>query len=101
MQNFNTNNIPPTEYRTLDEIRLRKAQLLTEIQKDSNKMQGLWDNLFHQPPKSQLTPTSRFAGMMKTGAGVLDGLILGWKLYRKFSANGKKSSKKKKKFSFF
>lgn len=90
----------PTVYRSLDEIRLRKAQLLKEINKDSSKMEGIWNTLFHQPKKSQLTPTSRFSSMMKTGAGVLDGLILGWKLYRKFGANGKKSSKKKK-FSFF
>lgn len=90
----------PTVYRSLDEIRLRKAQLLKEINKDSSKMEGIWNTLFHQPKKSQLTPTSRFSSMLKTGAGVLDGLILGWKLYRKFGANGKKSSKKKK-FSFF
>lgn len=90
----------PTVYRSLDEIRLRKAQLLKEINKDSSKMEGIWNTLFHQPKKSQLTPTSRFSSMMKTGAGVLDGLILGWKLYRKFGGGSKKNSKKKK-FSFF
>ena len=37
--------------------------------------------------------------MMKTGAGVLDGLILGWKLYRKFGGGSKKKTKKK--FSWF
>ncbi|GAB6981800.1 hypothetical protein [Prevotella dentasini] len=70
-------------YHTLSEIRLRKAQLLNDITKDSNKMTALWNGVFHKP-KENATPTQRFSGMMSTGAGVLDGLILGWKLYRKF-----------------
>lgn len=98
MSHFNTHNNNSPVYHSLDEIRLRKAQLLTEITKDNHKMQGMWNNLFHQP-KNQVTPTSRFSGFMKTGAGVLDGLILGWKLYRKFG--GSKKSTKKKRFGLF
>ena len=32
---------------------------------------------------------------MSTGAGVMDGIILGWKLYRKFYSGKKTKSKKK------
>lgn len=78
----------PPDYRTLDEIRLRKAQLLTEITKDNARIKGLWDNLFHKPARKP-TPSKRFSGLMTTGAGIVDGLLLGWKLYRKF--NGKRS----------
>ena len=69
-------------YHTLDEIRLRKAQLTTDIVKDSNRLATLWNDLFHKP-KEKATPTQRLSGLISTGAGVLDGLILGWKLYRK------------------
>jgi len=75
-------------YRTLDEIRLRKAHLQTEIAKENAKIKGLWNNLFHKPVKKR-TPSKRFSGLMNTSVGIVDGLLLGWKLYRKF--NGKKS----------
>jgi hypothetical protein len=88
-----SNDITSPVYKNLDEIRLRKAQLLTEITKDSNKMKDMWTGLFHKP-KDNVTPTSRFSGFMKTGAGVVDGLILGWKLYRKFGGGSKKSKNK-------
>ena len=80
-------------YKTLDDIRLRKAQLLTEITKDGSKIEGMWNSLFHAP-KQSVRPTSRVATVMKTGAGVFDAALLGWKLYRKFG--GKKSAKRKK-----
>lgn len=38
-------------YRTLDEIRLRKSQLLVDITKDGNKVEKLWNNLFHKSPR--------------------------------------------------
>ncbi|MCR5078014.1 MAG: hypothetical protein K6A82_08275 [Prevotella sp.] len=73
-------------YRSLNEIRLRKAQLRTDILKDNNKLTGLWNELMHKP-KDNTTPTQRFSGALSTGAGILDGLILGWKLYRKFGGS--------------
>lgn len=73
-------------YRNLDEIRLRKAQLLTDIAKDNNQMRKQWNQLFHKSGKTngKKRPARRFAGIMTTGASVVDGLLLGWKLYRKF-----------------
>ncbi len=70
-------------YRTLEEIRLRKAQLLTDIAKDNYHIGKLWNGLFHKKNRSKQSPSRRFTGILNTGAGVLDGLILGWKLYRK------------------
>ena len=70
-----------TNYRSLSDIRLRKAQLRTDLTKDSNKIAGLWNELMHKP-KDKNTPTQRFSGAFNVGAGVLDGLILTWKLYR-------------------
>ena len=72
-----------TNYRSLNDIRLRKAQLRTDLTKDSNKIAGLWNELMHKP-KDKNTPTQRFSGAFNVGANVLDGLILTWKLYRMF-----------------
>ena len=90
------------EYKSIEDIRLRKAQLLTDIVKDSNKIEGLWNELMHKP-KDKSSPSKFFTGVITSGAGVLDGAILAWKLYRKFGGKkpngmlGKKNSLFKKK----
>ena len=89
-----------SDYHTLNDIRLRKAQLRTDITKDGNRIAGLWDERVHKP-KDRNTPTQRFSGAISTGAGILDGLILGWKLYRKFSGRQPGNILGKRKFSLF
>ncbi len=73
-------------YTTIEEIQLRKAMLLAEIQKDSNKLGNEWKSLFQKPDalNRKATPSKRFNSLLSTGAGMLDAAILGWKLYRKF-----------------
>lgn len=73
-------------YNTLEEIRLRKAMLLTDIQKDSAKIDKQWHSLFVKPValKSDATPSKRIGSLMNTGAGLFDAFLLGWKLYKKF-----------------
>lgn len=73
-------------YGSLEEIRLRKELLMSEIQKDEMKIKSDWNRLFHSQDKSPM-PSKRFSGLMATGTGILDGVILGWKLYRKFKGN--------------
>ena len=81
------------EYRSIKDLRLRKAEILAEITKNSNKMQVMWDSLIHPVPASNVTPTQKFSGFISKGANFMDALILGWKLYNKFSG--------KKKIGFF
>ena len=81
-------------YRTLDDIQRRKDELLNGISADGTTMQTLWDSTFHRRKASLTTPTSRFSGVLKTGIGVLDGVILGWKIYRKFKGGSKKKAKR-------
>lgn len=73
-------------YTTIEEIQLRKAMLLADIQKDSNKLGNEWKSLFQKPDalNRKATPSKRFSSLLNTGAGMLDAAILGWKLYRKF-----------------
>ena len=81
-------------YKSLEEIRTRKDLLKKQIRKDDQEIRTLWGNLFHKPePLGVMTPSKRITGLMSTGAGVLDGIILGWKLYRKFKS-GKRSKRR-------
>lgn len=78
--------------KTLAHIRARKEELRNGIQKDKTEIQKQWDTLFHQPEETLLpSPTQKVMKMMNTSAGIFDGLLLGWKLYRKY---GKKVRKR-------
>lgn len=72
-------------YTTLEEITKRKQKLQGEIRSQEKTMRGLWNGLFHQQASQAIpTPSRRLTNLLTTGAGILDGALLGWKLYRKF-----------------
>lgn len=70
-------------YTTLRAIRQRKDELARDINNDGKEMGRLWKSLFAKPAPVQRKGFS-LQGLMGTGAGILDGAILAWKLYRKF-----------------
>lgn len=80
------NNNTPTSYKTIEEIEIRKAMLLADIQKDDAKLRTQWHSLFQRPAafSKATTPSKRINSLISTSAGILDAFILGWKLYRKF-----------------
>lgn len=72
-------------YNTLEEIRLRKNSLKSDIAANEKNIVKIWRSMFnYDKPKSYQSPSRRLAGIISTGAGLLDGVLLGWKLYRKF-----------------
>lgn len=75
-----------SSYQSIEEIRLRKAALEKEIEADSAKIDEKWHSLFKKPEalSKSATPSQRISGIISSGAGVLDGILLVWKLYRKF-----------------
>lgn len=75
-----------SSYQSIEEIRLRKAALQKEIEADSAKIDEKWHSLFKKPAalSKSATPSQRISGIISSGAGVLDGILLVWKLYRKF-----------------
>lgn len=75
-----------SSYQSIEEIRLRKAALQKEIEADSAKIDEKWHSLFKKPEalSKSATPSQRISGIINSGAGVLDGILLVWKLYRKF-----------------
>lgn len=72
-------------YSTLEEIRLRKAQLMADIRKDENHIGKLWGRLVHPKKQGRQTNSLRLSSIVSAGAGVFDAALLGWKLYRRFS----------------
>ena len=102
MPNNNMVDAQPT-YRSLSEIRLRKAQLITEITKDNNKMRKMWGKLFNKS-QQPTTPSRRITSIMSRSASMFDAAILGWKLYQrgwKLYQRFGGSKKKGKKFKLF
>jgi hypothetical protein len=81
-----------TTYRSLEAIQARKDYLLKDIRNDDQKIRSLWGNLFHKPDMlvSTKTPSKRINSLMTTSAGIFDGIILAWKLYKKFGKKKKK-----------
>ena len=75
------------DYQTLTELRQRNAQLLSDIAQDDKRIKALWSQLFYRP-KAEGSPSQRLTSLLSTGGGILDGLILGWKLYRRFGKKG-------------
>ncbi|MCR4853908.1 MAG: hypothetical protein K5893_10000 [Prevotella sp.] len=72
-------------YNTLRSIADRKAQLLKEIRKDSDQITKLRRQLFEKPTAlTSKRKGARMQGLMTTGAGLFDAVVLVWKLYRKF-----------------
>lgn len=85
---FDSTTTQPSPYKSLEEIRMRKEALRSAIRTDDQQIKTLWADLFHKPDTLMAaTPSKRISGLMSTGAGLLDGLILGWKLYKKFKGN--------------
>lgn len=72
-------------YGSIEQIRQRKLKVREEIQSQEKTMRSLWDSIFHSKSDGLVsTPSKRITSLISTGAGILDGAILGFKLYRKF-----------------
>lgn len=81
---MNNTNIAPQEVKSLSDIVAMKDAIRSEIHNDEDKITSLWDNLVHVDNVNPQSPTQRIFNMMNVGTGLVDGLLLGWKLYRKY-----------------
>ena len=75
----------PLKYQSLLAIRARKAQLSKDIQHSEQEIKATWNSIFH-PKKlpTPKTPTQRLVALASSSVGLIDGALLGWKLYKKF-----------------
>lgn len=87
------------QFRSLNDIRLYKEELKKRIKRDEDHIAEKWDYLFHREEDAPQNKAQKFAKMLSLGSGVFDGMMLGWKLYRKYQEGALlfgKSSKKRR-----
>ena len=71
---------------SLEDIRLQKEMLQTDLHQNEQQIALLWKGLLKPAEAFQKTASTskRLIGLFNVGANILDGAILGWKLYKKF-----------------
>ncbi|MGP1591030.1 MAG: hypothetical protein ACTTHI_04465 [Prevotella sp.] len=72
------------QYNSLNDLEVYKDTLQKQLEADEKEMKRLWNGLFKPEKSGPKTPTQRIQSAISLGTGIVDGLILGWKLYRKF-----------------
>lgn len=81
----NTSNNTSVQYKSFSEIRARKDQILKNIRKDNEGIRHLWSSMFNElATLASKLPSKCMPGLTNTGTGILDGVLLVWKSYRKF-----------------
>lgn len=84
---------PIREYRSLEEIRQRKDQLLDELQKDNKQFSTLWDQVFLK--RENNTKADYISGLVSNGIVAIDTFLLIRKLMKSYSfLFGKKKKKR-------
>ena len=84
---------PVREYRSLEEIRQRKDELLNELQKDNTQFSTLWDQVFLK--RENNTKSDYIAGLISNGIVAFDTFMLIRKLMKSYGfLYGKKKKKK-------
>lgn len=86
---------PTHEFRTLEEIRLRKEELADEIQADNGKFTTLWNQVFIK--REGNTRSDYIAGLVSNSIVAFDTFLLIRKLMKGYGFLFGKSKKKKRK----
>ncbi len=82
------------QYHTLEEIRLRKEELTTELQQDNAKFSSLWNQTFIKREGS--TKGEYISGLITNSITAIDAFLLVRKLMKGYGNLFGKSSKKSK-----
>lgn len=72
----------PGIFNSIDEIRAQKNIIRKKITKGDQEIGRLWKDLTRKGESA--SAGGRFMKIFNIGAGVFDGVMLGWKLYKKF-----------------
>lgn len=72
-------------YRTLEDIADRRDEIRDQLRDNDRLFREKWHSLFKRDDAySALSPTRRMTKLVQQSAGLIDGAILAWKLYRTF-----------------
>lgn len=87
---------PIREYRTLEEIRQRKDELLNDLQQDNTQFTNLWHQVFLK--RDENSKVDYISGLVSNGIVAVDTFFLIRKLLKNYgSIFGFSSSSKKRK----
>lgn len=73
---------PVPHYRTLEEIQLRKDELLDDLQHDNEKFTKLWDNMFTK--RESTSKADYIAGLVSNGFVAVDAFLMARKLMKNY-----------------
>lgn len=71
-------------YNSLEAIKTRKTELHNEINASEKNLSALWNATFHAKKIDSTSTTQKLLAYASTASGIIDGVLFGWKLYRKF-----------------
>ena len=80
----NTNEVKPQECTSLAQLAAYKKHLKEDIEQDEKEMKKMWNSLFKKPSSTYKSPSQKLSNFLSMSGGIIDGALLGWKLYRKF-----------------
>ncbi|MBR5325057.1 MAG: hypothetical protein IKU49_01040 [Prevotella sp.] len=83
---------PIREYRTLEEIRQRKDELLNDLQQDNTQFTKLWNQVFLK--RDENSKTDYIAGLVSNGIVAVDTFFLIRKLLKNYGSLFRFSKKK-------
>ena len=86
---------PTRHYHTLEEIRLRKEELASQIQQDNTKFSALWNQTFVKREGS--SKGEYISGLIANSITAIDAFLLIRKLMKNYGSLFGKTSKKSKK----
>ena len=73
---------PVPHYRTLEEIQLRKDELLDDLQRDNEKFTKLWDTMFTK--QESTSKADYIAGLVSNGFIAIDAFLMARKLIKNY-----------------
>lgn len=85
---------PIREYRTLEEIRQRKDELLHDLQQDNTQFTKLWNQVFLK--REDNSKTDYIAGLVSNGIVAVDTFFLVRKLLKNYGSLFSFSKKKRR-----
>lgn len=84
-------------YNTLEDIVAEKERLHKALTEKCEEISALWGELVHpQENEGPKSPAQRILQYANAGAGLVDGVLLGWKLYRRIGGTFSFFKKKKR-----
>lgn len=80
---------------SLADLHATQILIKEQLNNKENDICKIWNDIFHKPSANTLSsPTGRVISLLANSAGIIDGIILTWKLYRRFGGTIRQIKKK-------